>query len=218
LVGVDKTEDLLAGGLDMSVGRIVDDPESTALRVLGFVLPMVTGQIVGDDEVEEEIERVDTEGSPPGRPDEIDIPVTAAVVPVEVPTDAEILASRVPNEQGGVPPSEAAQFPPTAGQLGYPLPAHSRIAAANPFDPGGGRHEHYPRPARNHECASIVRDHPAGAPSTRCRRGRLDAPPSIRSGTPSSGRLPRADRATNTGGCTGSHRVSGSHLPCRAWP
>jgi len=79
LVGVDQTEDLLAGGLDMSVGRIVDDPESTALRVLVFVLPMVTGQIVGDDEVEEEIERVDTEGSPPERPDEIDISVTAAV-------------------------------------------------------------------------------------------------------------------------------------------
>jgi hypothetical protein len=165
LPSVDVGEDLPPSGLDVGMGCIVDEPEPAALCVLILILPVVTGEIPGDDEVEEEVERVDAEGGPPRRLNEVDVPVVAAVVAVEESTDTEVLASLVPRQQRGFLPREMVQLPAAGGQIRDALRTHPRIGGTDPFDPGGWSHELHPRRAGDHERVPVVADHPV----RRCR-------------------------------------------------
>ena len=68
------------------------------------------GQIVGHNVIQEEIKRVNAAGRPSRRPDEVDIPRSAAVLAIEESADAEALSRRIPNEKRGVPPREVIQL------------------------------------------------------------------------------------------------------------
>jgi hypothetical protein len=140
-------EDLLSSDIYLGIGCVVNDPKPTSLFVLVLVLPMVTGQIRGNDQVKEEVEGVDPESSSPKRLDEVDIPVTAAAVVIEEPTDTEVLASRVAKRMSKVvsrrvkwsnshwPPARLKM--PCARVAESPLRTHSiQVVAARSSAPG----------------------------------------------------------------------------------
>ncbi len=141
---------------------VVDHAEAARLGVLGAVLPVVAGQVGGDDQVQAQVQGVDADSRPTNEGLlEVDVPAQRlAGGGVLEAVHGEPLAGQEVRQQGGAGPAVAVQGPGAGCQVGQHPLALGLVAGAGGGDPLCRGQALDPRPVGQGEHVAGVGDHP----------------------------------------------------------